>query len=146
MEDLEIYLESSRRGIILFLLLLLITLINVWMTPFFIILSSNLLIKCLLSLLLIFHFFYIVDLHLIKNNNKSVIKIWYKNGRFIFETRNGTKASGPLFGDSFISNYLIILRFKLKKSNKIVLIPADALGVDEYKILCTYLKFYRNFS
>lgn len=146
MDTIEIYLESSFFGLLFFLSLFVMLLGVMWIIPFSHEFWVNFTIKVLGSIGLIRHFFQIVDLHFGKHHKNSVNKIWVKKDHFEFETREGRRSTGLISGDSFVSEYLIILRLKLKKRIRTILIPADALGVDEYRILCTHLKFQRKYA
>lgn len=72
----------------------------------------------------------------------SVVSIWQNsNGQWGCKTKEGYQPIGTLVGDSYTSSWILVLRFRFKNRSKVVIIPADAMSVAQYRILYVRLNF-----
>lgn len=72
----------------------------------------------------------------------SVVSIWQNsNGQWGCKTKDGYQAIGTLLGDSYTSPWILVLRFRFQHHSKLVVIPADAMSVAQYRILYVRLNF-----
>jgi len=104
-------------------------------------------LKILGSVFLGWRFSRIWALHVKRTAKNSVIAIWQDSqGRWGYKTRYGHCVKGRLKGDSFKCHWIIVLRLRLKTRTQNIIIPADALTTFQYRILCTRLNFFCDWS
>lgn len=83
------------------------------------------------------------NLHAKRISKKSIVYIWQDTeGRWGCQTREGHAALGRLQGDSFKSIGFLIVRLQFQHRALSILIPADALTMNEYKILYTRFQIF----
>jgi hypothetical protein len=112
----------------------------IYFSAFMILISLPLpiLLKLVGVLLLIWHFWYLIKLHIKRIAKKSVVYIWQDSlGRWGCQTQGGKAARGELREDSFKSTLVLILRFRFKSGTRNIIVPVDALTRREYRLLCT---------
>ncbi len=80
------------------------------------------------------------NLHGRRSAKKAIIRVWQDSkGRWGCETKDGHAAIGRLKADSFRSLWFTILRFHFHHRGLSVIIPKDALSLNEYRILSVRL-------
>lgn len=93
--------------------------------------------------LVLLHAWNVWILHIKRINRRSIIKIWQDTkGCWGRETRQGHRQTGDLAGDSFVGNWLLVLRFRFKNGIECVIIPRDVLSFREYQLLYSRLRFF----
>lgn len=134
MERIEFELGFS------WLLAIFLVLVNLTAIIILINLPLNLVFKLAGTTLIIFYYFYLMNLHVKRTSKKSVICIWQDPaGRWGCLTNGKKAAVGELKGDSFKSAFFLILRLKFKSGVRNVIVPVDALNSSEYRSLCARL-------
>lgn len=148
MDSFEIELRSSKILFILFIIIYLGALVIVWVTP--IIFSSigetfnviiSLILKLSLSILIIYYFKKTVYLHVFRRSKHAIIKLWQDSkGCFGCLYNSGLAVKGQLKEDTFYNNFLIILRLKIHTRIIIILIPKDAININEFRLLSAKIR------
>lgn len=137
MERVEFLLGFSRVLLILSLILHLGSIFVLIHLPIL-----NLL-KILGTALLILHGWLMLKLHVLRRHKNAIVKIWQdKNGKWGCETCGGHHALGGLEGESYITSFFMVLRFRFKTRVENVVIPIDALTTHQYRVLSTRLRFF----
>jgi len=137
MERVDFVLGHSRVFAVLFLFIYGIAIFILIRVPL------PIFIKILSIFIVLLHGWNVWILHIKCMNRRSVIKIWQDTkGCWGRETRQGHRQIGDLAGDSFVGNWLLVLRFRFKKRIECVVIPRDALSLREYQLLYSRLRFF----
>ncbi len=137
MQAVNFSLRSSRKLLIFSVALCLLMTYFIWLsdTPFF--------LKAGISLVMGCYFRKILRLHIQRECPQSIIMVWQNSkGQWGLKTKSGYCALGTLKNSSFVSTWLIILRFRCISRSVDVLIPADALSSLQYRVLSTRIRFF----
>jgi hypothetical protein len=79
-----------------------------------------------------------INTHARKMTGEAITYLWRDSkGRWGYQTQAGFRAIGALQGDSFRSQWLLILHIRLKTGSIQILVPRDAVSEAEYRLLST---------
>lgn len=137
MEAVEFYLEESPFLGFIFIFLYIFPLCALFLV------TIPIIVKILLIMVVLYFFQKNWKLHVSRKRAHSIIKVWQdSHGCFGFETRKGLGSKARLLSDTYISRFIIILRFRTKLKTYNILIPFDCLSRNEYRILSCRLLFF----
>jgi hypothetical protein len=112
-------------------------------TPLSLLIHSlfEIIIKLILLCIIIYSFYCNWRKLIIRQDKKSIIYLWYAEGKWGIKNKAGHCALGTLQGDSYKSPWFMILHIRVCTGSKRIIIPYDALKPIEYRALMLYMSY-----
>jgi hypothetical protein len=98
----------------------------------------------LLEALIVGNFSYMFQRYIMRKFNKSILALWQEGTHWTLLSRDGSKLPAILLPDSTVTNFLVILSFRLENNKRhSVLVFSDSIDKLSFKRLKKCLKTWK---